>query len=78
VNLLALDLGAITDTIDIEYPVKALADTFGHVGDQFPGKTVQSSNSPHLFAALNMDNRSINFNRDSGWNRGAQLSFGPF
>jgi len=78
VNLLPFNLREITDAIDLEYAIKSGADTFRHVGDQFPGKSVQSSNSPRFFSALNMNNRPINFDRNSGRNRDGQLSFGSF
>ena len=59
VDLLTLDLGAITDAIDFKHAAKTLADTLGHIGDQLSRKPMQSSNLTLL--ALPLDSNDIAF-----------------
>src|SRR5512132_634363 len=78
VDLLALDLGAITDAVDFKHTAKALADTLGHIGDQLSRKPMQSPNLTLLALALDSNDIAFNFYIDPRRNSRFELSFRSF
>src|SRR5215510_14215051 len=61
VDLLALDLRAIADAVDFKHAAKTLADTLGHVGDQFSRQPVYSPKLTLLALPLDSNDRTFNF-----------------
>src|SRR5262245_134082 len=78
VDLLALDLRAIADAVDLKHATKTLADTLGHIGDQFSRQPMQGPKLALFAFSLDSNDRTFNFYVDAWRNSRFELSLRSF
>ena len=77
-NLLAFNLGAVTDTVDVKHATKSLAHALRHVGDQFAREPMKRAYFTLLVVPGHVQDVALDRDPQTGGNRRFELALGPF